>query len=237
MYLKQSVYFITLLSIFFQVNTLFYQLFKIPDRSDTNFWTNLTSIRGQSTNVGRDCSVDTIQDFLWELGRKPLNASRGNHHFFIISFFRIENQNFAIFEEALKIFVVLTMTWCSEKIMIYNYVFHAQLAEKVVNGIYCSLTRRMVSATTMIGLRSTWARAKTWISSRLSYIIDDAPLELELDPVEAVELAEDEPDSPCESKSLDGNATILNLDRRRCAAAGKTSELRKKGELVIASRI
>ena len=104
MYLKQSVYFITLLSIYFQVNTLFYQLFKIPDRSDTNFWTNLTSIRGHSTNVGRDCSVNTIQDFLWELGRKPHNASRGNHHFFTISFFRVKNQNFAIFEEVLDDF-------------------------------------------------------------------------------------------------------------------------------------
>ena len=56
--------------------------------------TNLTSIRGHSTNVGRGCSVDTIQGFLCELSRKPHNASSENHYFF-----RDENQNFAIFEE------------------------------------------------------------------------------------------------------------------------------------------
>ena len=57
----------------------------------------------------------------------------------------------------------------------------------------------MVSATTIIGLLKTWARAKTWISSKLSYIILVVLLEV-LEPLEAVELAEE--DSPWESKSL-----------------------------------
>ena len=78
----------------------------------------------------------------------------------------------------------------------------------------------MVSATTIIGLLKTWARAKTWISSKLSYIILVVLLEV-LEPLEAVELAED--DSPWESKSLQGTevveefgakVAILSLDLR-----------------------
>ena len=69
----------------------------------------------------------------------------------------------------------------------------------------------------MIGLRSTWAKAKTWISSKLSYIIEDAP-ELEavepLEAVEAVEEADEFSRQPSfNSRSL--QATMLKRDRRR----------------------
>ena len=84
-----------------------------------------------------------------------------------------------------------------------------------------TLTLKIVSATTIIGLLKTWARAKTWISSKLSYIILVVLLEV-LEPLEAVELAED--DSPWESKSLQGTevdeeefgakVAILSLDLR-----------------------
>ena len=70
-----------------------------------------------------------------------------------------------------------------------------------------SLTLKIVSATTIMGLLRTWAKAKTWISSRLSYIILDDVLE----PLEAVDDADE--DSPWESKSLElGRLTMLSLD-------------------------
>ena len=70
-----------------------------------------------------------------------------------------------------------------------------------------NLTLKIVSATTIMGLLRTWAKAKTWISSRLSYIILDDVLE----PLEAVDEADE--DSPWESKSLElGRLTMLSLD-------------------------
>ena len=51
--------------------------------------------------------------------------------------------------------------------------------------------------------------------------------------MDAVELVQEEPDIPCESKSLDDNAKILNLDRRCCAAADRTSEGKWEQEMIV----
>ena len=63
----------------------------------------------------------------------------------------------------IKIFVIVLMLVIS---MLYLYYIGSHSSSHVIQY----LTRRIVSATTIIGLRSMCAKARTWISSRLSYI-------------------------------------------------------------------
>ena len=63
----------------------------------------------------------------------------------------------------IKIFVIVLMLVIS---MLYLYYIGSHSSSHVIQY----LTRRIVSATTIIGLRSMCAKASTWISSRLSYI-------------------------------------------------------------------